>query len=365
MSALRRSSGCRSRVYCRFGFTLIELLVVIAIIGVLIGLLLPAVQKVREAANRARCQNNLKQLGIALHAYHDSHGAFLPMRRPSNGGTRSTNPIGNEGTIGGLVDLLPFIEQTGLYAQITSPYASTATLPYGPPRDFNYYPPWRSDVTIFKCPAALPGLPYSGDQSYAGRRHYALCMGDSILNNNSLTTMRGVFANNVGTPMSKILDGTSNTILMAEKANAVDALDVRGLAANNVGGTNTNPSLCLAKASQGKYLPSVSVQSSRVLGSLWHSGESPFVGFNTVLPPNSPSCISENWGDGWGVISAGSYHPGGINVLMGDGAVRFIAETIDAGDPTKPETTTGPSPYGVWGALGTMSGGETPSSSSW
>lgn len=354
-----------TRFRLRSGFTLIELLVVIAIIGVLIGLLLPAVQKVREAANRMKCQNNLKQLGVALHAYHDSNGAFPPMRRPSNGGTRSTTPEGNEGTIGGLVDLLPYIEQTALYIQINAPYASPSTLAYGPPRDFNYYPPWRADITIFHCPSALAGLPYSGDNSFAGRRHYAVCMGDSILNNHSLQTLRGVFGNLVGTPISKITDGTSNTILMAEKPNAVDALDVRGLAANNVAGLNTNPSLCLAKASQGKYLPSVGVQSSRVLGSLWHSGLAPFAGFNTVLSPNSPSCINENWGDGWGVISASSYHAGGVNVLMGDGAIHFIADSIDAGDPTKPETTTGVSPYGVWGALGTMSAGETSLSSAW
>jgi prepilin-type N-terminal cleavage/methylation domain-containing protein/prepilin-type processing-associated H-X9-DG protein len=342
------------------GFTLIELLVVIAIIAVLIGLLLPAVQKVREAANRAKCQSNLKQLGLALHAYHDVRGALPWMRGVSNDGTRNTDPVGNEETISGLVYLLPYIEQDNLLREISAPYAGPpATLPFGPPRDFAYYPPWQADIPLLRCPSDPPGLFYQSDTRFRGRRNYALCLADTIYNNHSTTQSRGAFGFNSATRLLDITDGTSHTILMAEKANAVDASDVRGLAANNVPGMNTNPGLCLATAANGRYLPATGVQGQRLLGSLWHSGLAPFAGFNTVLPPNSPTCIVDNWGDSWGLISASSYHPGGVNALMGDGSVRFVSDAIDTGDLTAPEPHAGPSPYGVWGALGTKAGGET------
>ncbi len=131
------------------------------------------------------------------------------------------------------------------------------------------------------------------------------------------------------------------------------------MGANNVAGTNTNPSVCLTKSSGIKYLPATTVQSARVLGSLWHSGLAPFVGFTTVLPPNAPTCLADNWGDTWGVYSASGYHPGGVMALLADASVRFVAETIDTGNLTAPEVASGPSPYGVWGALGTRSGSES------
>src|SRR4051812_23557461 len=108
----------------RRGFTLIELLVVIAIIAILIGLLLPAVQKVREAASRASCQNNLKQLGLGLMTYHDSANGFPPSRPNSSTGTRNTNPVGNENTISGLIYVLPYIEQGPLYQQMSVNWTS-------------------------------------------------------------------------------------------------------------------------------------------------------------------------------------------------------------------------------------------------
>lgn len=343
----------------KLAFTLVELLVVIAIIGILVALLLPAIQAAREAARRTECSNKLRQMGVAFHNYHDTYGALPWMRGGNFMGTRNTVPIGNEGTINGLVDLLPFLEVTSLWNDISRPYAGPpATNAYGPPRDYFWYPPWTADVPIFRCPSCPPGLPYNGNTQVLGRRNYAMCLGDMIANNHSGTNRRGVFGYMSATRLPDIVDGTTNTILMAEKANASNATDVRGLGANNVGGLNTNPSVCLTKAAGLNYLPGVSVQSSRVLGSLWHSGLAPFVGFNTVLPPNAPTCLADNWGDSWGVYSASGFHPGGVMVLLADASVRFVGENIDTGNPTAPEVTNGPSPYGVWGALGTRFAGE-------
>jgi len=350
-------------VHCdrRRAFTLVELLVVIAIIGILVALLLPAIQAAREAARRAECSNKMKQLGVAFHNYHDTYKALPWMRGGVYWGTRNTVPVGNEGTINGLVDLLPFLEVTALWEQISSPYAGPPlTNPYGPPRDFFYYPPWCAEVPALTCPSCPPGIAYNA--AALGRRNYALCLGDMIANNHNTINSRGAFGYLSATNFRDITDGTSNTLLMAEKANAVNALDVRGLGANNVGGTNTNPSICLTKAAGGTYLPTTTVQSARTLGSLWHNGLAPFVGFNTVLPPNGPTCLADNWGDSWGVYAASSYHPGGVMALLADASVRFVADTIDTGNLTAPEVASGPSPYGVWGALGTRSGGETISS---
>lgn len=349
----------------RTGFTLVELLVVIAIIGVLVGLLLPAVQAAREAARRMQCSNQIKQISLGLHNYQTTyHGAFPWMRGPSNApGTRNTNPRGNEQTINGYVGLLPFIEQTALFNIIAAPMAAIganpASLPYGPPRDFGYYPPWQANVVSFRCPSAPDGIPYGNNATYAGRQNYPMNLGDTILNvHNNSTTFRGMFGYNRFVKIAEITDGTSNTLIVGEKANAVDAINTKGLAANNVPGLNLNPSVCFTKAAGGFYLPTTTVQNARPLGALWHTGLAPFIGFQTVLPPNSPSCENDNWGDNWGISAASSYHTGGINAGFSDGSVRFISQTIDAGNPSLPEVTSGPSPYGVWGALGTRNGGE-------
>lgn len=164
-----------------------------------------------------------------------------------------------------------------------------------------------------------------------GRRNYALCLGDKILDNHSNQNMRGMFAYMSACTFAEIVDGTSNTIMLGEKANAIDASDVRGLGANNVTGLNTNPSICLTKAAGKVYLSTTAVQSSRPLGALWHSGLAPFVGLNTVLPPNAPTCLNDNWGDNWGVYAASSYHPGGVNVTMGDGRCSSSARRSTPG----------------------------------
>ena len=371
----------------RPGFTLVELLVVIAIIGILVGLLLPAVQAAREAARRMQCSNNLKQLGLAMHTYLSTYNAFPWLKGPSNfPGNRNTTPRGNEQSINGFCGLLPYIEQGNLFNQIASPWAAIGTnppsLPFGPPRDFAYYPPWQARLTTFLCPSAPDGLGYGNNNALQinNKRNYAMCLGDMILNSNGLgfsntstTTLapnfRGSFAYNRFVKIGEMTDGTSNTILLGEKANAVDARNVKGLAAANVPGLNLNPSVCLTKAAGGLYLPTLvprtaggtDIQDHRPHGTLWQTGLAPFVGFQTVLPPNSPSCLNDNWGDNWGLSSASSYHTGGIQVAYGDGSVRFIGQNIDTGNIALPEVTGGISPYGVWGALGTRSGGEVAS----
>lgn len=324
-------------------------------------------QAAREAARRAQCVNNLKQIGLAMHNYAAAKKAFPWMRGPSNyPGDRNSTPRGNEETINGYVFILPFLEYGPLYDQISQPWNGTpATLPFGPPRDFFYYPPWCADLAAFRCPSAPPGLYYAEGNSYPaggasavkGRQNYQMCLGDTILNNHTTTSGRGIFHYRSATRFADIIDGTSNTILIGEKANAVDASDVRGLGARSISGLNMNPSLCMAAAAGGKYTIS-NVLTGRPLASLWHNGRAPFIGFTTVLPPNSPSCLNDNFGDSWGLYSASSYHPGGVNCLFADGSVHFISDTIHTGDLTLAERTSGESRYGVWGALGTKDGGE-------
>ncbi|MBA4065335.1 MAG: prepilin-type cleavage/methylation domain-containing protein [Isosphaera sp.] len=352
----------------RRAFTLIELLVVVAIIAVLVGLLLPAVQKTREAAARAKCQNNLHQLGVALHHYHDANGFLVFSRGPTQprqasgaAHRRNSDPRGNEDTISGLVYLLPYLEQGPLFDQISGGTFMDGTvpiLPFGMPRDFaQQYPPWQARVPLFECPSSPRSPEYPDRRPYNGRRNYVLSFGDRIQNNHTSTAHRGAFGFNSRTRITDITDGTSNTVLMSEQGGNADAADFHGLAANNRSGMNTNPSSCLATVTSGRY--TVPVMSARPMTSLWHSGLASHVGFNTVLPPNSPNCINENWGDGWGLMSATSYHAGGVNVLLGDGSARFVPNGIDVGNSSAPEPATGPSPYGVWGALGTRAGGET------
>jgi prepilin-type N-terminal cleavage/methylation domain-containing protein len=156
----------------RLGFTLIELLVVIAIIAILIALLLPAVQQAREAARRTQCRNNLKQLGLALHNYHDTHGV-LPFMRWTVGNVYYNNHAN--------LALLPFLDQSPLFAQVSSPLTVGATtfLPMGftaAPYSWDVvYPPWKQQVPGYLCPSDANSL-----QNYSsfGTQCYRLCLGD-------------------------------------------------------------------------------------------------------------------------------------------------------------------------------------------
>lgn len=191
----------------RRAFTLIELLVVIAIIGVLVGLLLPAVQRVREAANRMKCGNNLKQMGIALHAYHDANGSFPP------GVTSDTSDL-RTGRHSGLVFLLPYLEQQPLYQSydFSSSWRSPANLPLAQAR-----------LPVFLCPTGPSQMSDQNGGVPGTMTHYAFSKGNYayLSRDTSIRTGAGLFDVNTGRRFADVLDGTSQTLAMGEAVGGV------------------------------------------------------------------------------------------------------------------------------------------------
>ena len=347
----------------RRGFTLVELLVVIAIIGILIALLLPAVQAAREAARRSECSNNLKQIGIALHNYHAALQSFPPRRCGTSGGGDFDS---NGDRLSGWVLLLPFMEQVPLHQRITSAGIANgnSTRPWGPRPWRSEYEPWTIQVQGLTCPSddggrrKSPFLETSNDRNRCGRTNYAFCAGDTISDNEGSTNPRGIFGYRTGTRISDIRDGSSNTLACSEKVIGDQAQLILGGIARDVTGMNTNPSICVStKGQNGLYNTDITSSFSNITGKGYADGLMCILGFTTVLPPNSPSC--SNTGDGsWGIFSPTSYHPGGVTGLMADGAVRFFSETMDTGNQGAGQVSVGASPYGIWGALGSIKGGE-------
>ncbi|MEX2174226.1 MAG: DUF1559 domain-containing protein [Pirellulaceae bacterium] len=363
----------------RLGFTLVELLVVIAIIGVLVALLLPAVQAAREAARRTQCNNNLKQLTIALHNYHDTYLYFVYRR----GGTQlpDTNPGSNRGRRSGFISLLPFFEQKPMYDNIMAGDPSVGIPPQGGTAWGNWVPDggvhngWDDSPDVLLCPS---------DNGYTSKNDninsYAFSSGDQVQGatsgiDNQLRGPFGLASRCYG--MHSITDGTSNTVAFSERICHVNVLPnnkynaespgsvglkeiehVLGVA-SRVSGLVNNPSLCRT-VTDGTFFVSGTPVSSR-FGRHWSDGQAAYVGFNTVLPPNSPACSDGgNWGDqNHMVIPPASRHPGGVNVSFCDGSVRFIGNSINTGNLAVPQPAAGASNYGVWGAMGSKSGGDT------
>jgi prepilin-type N-terminal cleavage/methylation domain-containing protein/prepilin-type processing-associated H-X9-DG protein len=358
------------RFIVRRAFTLVELLVVIAIIGILIALLLPAVQAAREAARRSQCSNSLKQLGLALHNYHDTHRTF-----PSLGQGTNCQPLGCPspqsqsayGMMSGLVVLLPYLEQGALYDQYTSVQGSFPA--WGPVPWVGGFPPHNQQIATVTCPSdaqagqMIAGTPYAAQ----GNSSYLFCTGDDVNTGpKGQRRPRGIFGGDSFITIADIRDGTSNTIAMSECVVSKD-YDGRTIHGNYVqnagdggvgaGGLETNPSSCLAYRGPGNTI--VGGDIGEIRGNNWAWGAVITSGFNTVLPPNSIACKggSSEWGEDH-IVPPDSYHPGGVNALLADGSQRFISETIHTGNLTLPSVRNGASPYGVWGALGSREGGE-------
>ena len=370
------------------GFTLVELLVVIAIIGILIGLLLPAVQAAREAARRVQCANNLRQLGLAALNYESAYKSF-PYR---SGGTfgkwpRSDARTGNYARRSGFISILPFIEGTNQYSQIEAG-DPTKGIPSGGPAGWGGWEAWNTSPSFMKCPADGEAL------SRQRANTYSMCMGgngDSIgyagkrLFNLS-GQLSGIFANGWDftrfghwtgrghATHSNITDGTSNTLMYSERlvstapyvrrtgnpaVKAGEKVPHRSTIAL-VPNVDVSPLMCKT-ITDGRYLvPGTRHQGNS--GKFWHDGQPAYVGFNTVLPPNAPSCTHRiSWGDGSPIIlPPSSNHAGGVNGILADGSIRFLSDQIDTGDLTvAARDNLRESAYGVWGALGTRAGGES------
>lgn len=347
------------------GFTLVELLVVIAIIGILIALLLPAVQAAREAARRTQCNNNLKQLGLALHNYHDTHKSFV-----FRAGGTEVNAGSTTGTprLSGFIPLLPFYEQGAMYDLIK---AGDASRPPQGPAAWSGWAPWNVSPTALRCPSD------NGFGTSERVHSYCFCSGDEVRGVRSTSpagnTTRGIFMERNTVKMRDIVDGTSNTVAMSEglcTQNTPSAtagytvqtdqeVDYRKGCAEGVSAVITSPNSCYTVTNQRYFVAGTVVRAA--FGKNWVDGIAQNQAFNTVLPPNAPNCARRtgNYNGKWDlVVPPSSNHPGGVNCLLADGSVRFISDTIDTGNLGVEQLSTGPSQYGVWGAMGSKSGGE-------
>lgn len=335
----------------RLAFTLIELLVVIAIIAVLIALLLPAVQQAREAARRSQCKNNLKQLGLALHNYHDTFGK-LPF-----GEGRECSPCQGR-RYSGFVGLLPYFDQAPLFNQIAA--ANFNNVPWD-----GGFAPWQVQMPMLLCPSDS----LTDRNNPIKKTNYMFCRGDSAWDHNQWAPnggrgLRGMFTgNSQNKSFRDATDGLSNSIAMSERIQAKSGNFVRnGGTATGVGNSmvQSNPSLCLGQINANKqYTGGVGAWG----GGRWTDGAPAFTGCTTVLGPNKGSCTQGGWDGEDGIYEPSSVHVGGVHCLMGDGAVRFISENINTGNiasppPDGPGQPNGPSPYGVWGSLGSIRGGD-------
>lgn len=304
----------------RRAFTLLELLVVTAIVAVLTGLLLPAVQRVREAAARVSCQNNLKQLGLALHNHHAALGRLPPGR-----GTPAPRIFSAHAY------LLPHLEQDPLagridYAQPPATFTVPPATVYDGAANF---PAASTVVKVFGCPADPAGGRITGS-SYGGT-NYAANAGSGAVRFGSLADADGVLFLGSAVRLTDIPDGTSNTAAFSERP--LGGNDPARIMIELAGGADPTPAACGSPAAPR----------NPERGAKWIVGNYGNTLYNHAGPPNPPAPDCTNATQQKGRIAARSRHPGGVNLLSCDGGVRFVRDGIDPA---------------AWRAIGTRAGGE-------
>jgi prepilin-type N-terminal cleavage/methylation domain-containing protein/prepilin-type processing-associated H-X9-DG protein len=333
----------------RTGFTLIELLVVIAIIAVLIALLLPAVQAAREAARRASCVNNMKQLGLAMHNYHDTHGV-LP---------QGHGPTGWPNDFSAHTMLLPFMEGGAIYNAINFSGSITATNA-GCPQNQTAY---KAQLSVLICPSdmnrlttALATFNYAGNAGSDAHCFFSGTNFDGPFGHGAGDYYQSQGSEAIG--FNKILDGLSNTAAFSERVRGIgddsesvktviDPLKPSSTVYDGQPGPSTDTPLtaytyCSQNVPTGAGAKLAQTLSS---GVLWYRGISATTLYNHAMPPNSTNCNFHPYGAAYGVgaFPPSSRHPGGVNVTFADGSVRFIKNTIN---------------INAWWAVGTESAGE-------
>lgn len=329
----------------RRGFTLVELLVVIAVIALLIALLVPAVQFAREAARRIECTNNLKQIGTALHSYHETHGVL-----PFGCGPDDDGPVSSTGSLGSRrysaqSQLLPYMERINVYNLINfnvAPFHPFVNAGMDEP-EINQVGEAESingraavtTIPVFLCPSDPNQL-----QILWGHNNYRSCNGSSWSGRGG----NGMFGQVSSIRFAEVADGLSNTAMFSERCKGLwdetrydylaDLYDIRGL---------------WTEASFRRECGGLTPDTARAYrheidsGQNWLAGNMNWTRYNHVLPPNYMSCKNGITWDGV-AMSASSRHSGGVNLLLGDGAVRFVSDQID-------EQT--------WRDIGTIRGGES------
>ena len=340
----------------RRGFNILELLVVLAIIGVLIGMLLPAMQRGRVGSYRTQCLNNLRQIALATLNYEAAN-----MRFPACTGPVEFGCIGSANRLGGFVAILPFIEQNNLYEQITKPSVIDGVeYPAFPPLHESGYEPWKERIPFLVCPSL------SVDGQKFAKTHYGLCIGDRARNVATPNSLRGGFAGSLQSSFGSITDGSSNTICASEIGSNREGESASPFAIDQPNSMLENPSECRTlvegERSDWTYRKGVAL-SSIGRGGHWADGRAGVALFNTILPPKSPNAAVKGSVGVDGIYSATGPHPGTVNIALFDGSVHAISIDVDAGDPSSPTLTEdemiagASSPYGAWGALGSANDG--------